>query len=99
MKYFYYAKVRTILTLEDKFYNRNKLEKTQRDEKYFTDICLTYKITNKEKEILQFLLLGLFEKEISEKFDISIKTVESHIYNIYKKLKVNNKIELYNIFN
>jgi PAS domain S-box-containing protein len=53
-----------------------------------------FKITNREMEIIKFLISGLTYKLIAERLHITEKTVESHITNIYNKLGINNKIEL-----
>jgi DNA-binding NarL/FixJ family response regulator len=50
-------------------------------------------LTNREKEILRHLSLGLQYKEIAYKLHISCETVKSHVTNIYSKLKVNNRTE------
>jgi DNA-binding CsgD family transcriptional regulator len=56
-----------------------------------------YAVTNREKEIIELLLSGLSIKEISGKLDRSFKTVNNHIYNIYKKTDVSSKMELLNL--
>ena len=53
-------------------------------------------ITKREKEILRFLLSGKGNKEIAEALDISKRTAEVHRFNLMKKLKVKNLIELSN---
>lgn len=55
-----------------------------------------YDITEKQGEIIEFILEGITYKQIAEKLFISPKTVDNHIQNIYKKLNVNNKIQLTN---
>ncbi len=50
-------------------------------------------ITIREKEVLYFLSKGMTYKEISEKMEVSPETVKMHLKNIYRKLKVQNKIE------
>ena len=62
--------------------------------KPFTDDELM--ITKREKEILKLLLSGKGNKEIAEKLDISKRTAEVHRFNLMKKLKVKNLIELSN---
>lgn len=57
------------------------------------------KLTNREKEIVKLIAEGASSKEISEKLFLSIKTIESHRGNIYKKLKVKNVAELINFAN
>lgn len=53
-------------------------------------------ITKREKEILSLLLTGKGNKEIAETLDISKRTAEVHRFNLMKKLKVKNLIELSN---
>ena len=53
-------------------------------------------ITKREKEILTLLLSGKGNKEIAEALDISKRTAEVHRFNLMKKLKVKNLIELSN---
>jgi two-component system, NarL family, nitrate/nitrite response regulator NarL len=53
-------------------------------------------ITKREKEILKLLLTGKGNKEIAEALSISKRTAEVHRFNLMKKLKVKNLIELSN---
>ena len=53
-------------------------------------------ITKREKEILTLLLSGKGNKEIAEALEISKRTAEVHRFNLMKKLKVKNLIELSN---
>jgi ligand-binding sensor domain-containing protein/DNA-binding CsgD family transcriptional regulator len=54
------------------------------------------KITEREREILLLVLEGKTNKEIEKKFFISYKTVKSHLYNIYQKMGVKNRLQLMN---
>ncbi|MBI1645459.1 LuxR family transcriptional regulator [Capnocytophaga sp. 051621] len=54
-----------------------------------TDVLLT----PREREILALAKEGMFSKEISEKLNISIHTVNRHRQNILEKLQVDNIIE------
>jgi Response regulator containing a CheY-like receiver domain and an HTH DNA-binding domain len=56
-------------------------------------------LTNREKEIVDYIILGLSNKEIGEKLFISPNTVKNHVYNIYKKVNIKNKVELINLVN
>ena len=58
-----------------------------------------YKISNSEKKILLKLQKGLNNKEIAWELKISTRTVEKHIYNIYRKCSISNRIELLNLIN
>ena len=50
-------------------------------------------LTPREREILALAKEGMFSKEISEKLNISIHTVNRHRQNILEKLRVDNMIE------
>jgi ligand-binding sensor domain-containing protein/DNA-binding CsgD family transcriptional regulator len=56
----------------------------------------TYNLTSREREILRLVLQGSDNKDIGRKLFISGSTVRNHIYNIYQKLGVRNRIELVN---
>lgn len=53
-------------------------------------------ITQREKEVLQLLSKGFTYKEIALQLQIGSETVKKHLKNIYRKLKVQNKIEALN---
>lgn len=53
-------------------------------------------ITKREKEILTLLLSGKGNKEVAESLAISKRTAEVHRFNLMKKLKVKNLMELSN---
>jgi DNA-binding NarL/FixJ family response regulator len=55
-------------------------------------------LSNREKEILELLAKGLLYKEISAQLFISQETVRKHVYHIYEKLHVNNRVEAVNKF-
>lgn len=53
-------------------------------------------LTNREKEVLDWISKGKIEKEVASELFISIKTVKNHISNIYSKLQVNTRVEALN---
>lgn len=53
-----------------------------------------HNLTKKEIEILHLILLGRTNKEISEELNKSKRTIETHRFNLMKKLNVKNLIEL-----
>lgn len=55
-------------------------------------------LSKREKEILEMLAKGLIYKEIAAKIFISPQTVRKHVYHIYEKLHVGNRIEAVNAF-
>ncbi len=57
----------------------------------------TFHITQREAEIIRFLLEGAGTKQIASVIFVSQKTVENHVYNIYQKLKVKNRVQLFQL--
>jgi DNA-binding NarL/FixJ family response regulator len=55
-------------------------------------------LSHREKEILELLSRGLMYKEIAAELFISQETVRKHVYHIYEKLHVNNRVEAVNKF-
>lgn len=55
-------------------------------------------LTNREKEILELLSKGLMYKEIAAQIFLSPETVRKHVYHIYEKLHVSNRVAAINKF-
>jgi DNA-binding NarL/FixJ family response regulator len=55
-------------------------------------------LSSREYEILELLVKGQLYKEIAGQLEIAQETVRKHVYNIYKKLHVNNRVEAYHKF-
>jgi len=55
-------------------------------------------LSNRENEILQLLAQGMLYKEIAARLFISQETVRKHVYHIYEKMHVNNRVEAINKF-
>lgn len=53
-----------------------------------------YQLTKREKQILKLIYEGTSNKEIADELGKSIRTIETHRFNIMKKLNVNNITEL-----
>ena len=47
----------------------------------------------REKEILRMLATGATNKDMADKLYLSLNTIKSHIYNIYKKIDVPNRLQ------
>jgi len=50
-------------------------------------------LSQREKEILLMLAAGATNKDIAEQLFLSLNTVKSHIYNIYRKIDVPNRLQ------
>lgn len=68
-----------------------KLQQPSRQE-----VKTLFKISNREEEILHQLSKGFTYNEIADILFISVKTLKKHIYNIYEKMHVDNKVEALN---
>jgi DNA-binding NarL/FixJ family response regulator len=55
-------------------------------------------LSNRETEILEFLSRGLMYKEIASQLFLSPETVRKHVYHIYEKLHVSNRVAAVNKF-
>lgn len=78
-------------------YSLLKKQPVQNDDtllKLFSD---KYRITNRESDIISYLLEGLSNREIGEHLNISKRTVDNHIYNALHKARAKNRVEMINI--
>jgi Response regulator containing a CheY-like receiver domain and an HTH DNA-binding domain len=56
--------------------------------------CEKFKLTNRESEILYFLLEGKTNQEISEVLYITVGTVKTHVHKIFEKVNVTRRSQL-----
>ncbi len=66
--------------------NAKRIEKNE-DEVKIDDL------TKRELEVLKLLAVGMYNKEIAEKLNISERTVKNHVSNIFKKLEVTDRTQ------
>ena len=60
----------------------------------FYRFCKVYQLTTREQDILELILAGKNNEEISESLFISLGTAKSHIHNIFYKLNVKRRQQL-----
>ena len=68
-------------------------------EERLNEIAERYSLTRREKEVTGLIYQGKSNKEIAEMLFLSESTVKTHIYNIFRKLEVKNRIEVIRIIN
>lgn len=79
------------------WYSRQVLSQ-QIHEMYFIENSDSYEaeipqLTSREKEILYMIAAGKSNQEIASELFISMSTVKSHVYNIFRKIEVPNRIQ------
>jgi DNA-binding NarL/FixJ family response regulator len=52
------------------------------------------RLTSREREVLRLIARGYAYKEIARELVISVKTVESHVSSVLRKLQLSNRYEL-----
>ncbi|MBN2533948.1 MAG: response regulator [Spirochaetales bacterium] len=57
-----------------------------------------YNLTKREIEILKYIYEGYQDKEIGDKLNIAVKTVSNHIYHVFEKAGISNRVELIKTF-
>lgn len=66
--------------------NSKMIEKSEDEERIDT-------LTRRESEVLKLLAVGMYNKEVAERLDISERTVKNHVSNIFKKLAVTDRTQ------
>jgi DNA-binding CsgD family transcriptional regulator len=55
-----------------------------------------YRLTPREREVAELVLTGMRARDIAERLFVSTKTVEAHLYSVYRKCGVRSRVELLN---
>jgi DNA-binding CsgD family transcriptional regulator len=63
----------------------------------FEDILKRYEISKREAEIIELICKGMTNQEISDALFISLQTVKDHVYRIFLKTGVKNRVQLTNL--
>lgn len=61
---------------------------------HFQEKAEEWRLSPRECEIIRAMYRGATNKEIAEKLFVSLRTVEAHLYSIYRKAGVKNRVEL-----
>jgi len=85
-----------IAVIEDRFKDIIGILIIGRELKQVKQLQNIYKLTDREVEVIQYLLSGIKNKDIAEKLDITERTVKAHSASIYAKVGVSNKVEFLN---
>jgi DNA-binding CsgD family transcriptional regulator len=83
--------------IKDKYNDRIGVLVLCQELKGMGEFTAEYKVTGRELDVIRYVTTGLPNREIADIFNISERTIESHMVNIYNKLNIKNKVELINV--
>ena len=75
------------IIVEGKFFDQSKINVREEDQ------IKIQSLTKREMDILKNVALGMHNKEIALKFEISERTVKNHLSNIFKKISVSDRTQ------
>jgi DNA-binding NarL/FixJ family response regulator len=58
-----------------------------------TNAAKTVSLTKREQDVLEMAALGLTNREVGERLQVSVHAVKFHLASAYRKLKVANRTE------
>lgn len=93
----FFAYHKTFITVLDREDDGMSDRRTLKDR--INDVCEQYKLTPRERELMELIYAGMSNKEIAETLFLSESTVKTHIYNIFRKLEVKNRVGVICIIN
>jgi LuxR family transcriptional regulator of csgAB operon len=80
----------------DIWYSRKTLNKLIIEKRSSSNVSsnpAVYCLTGREKQVLSCISSGYTNKDVANEFNISMHTVKTHIYNIYGKINVTNRLQ------
>jgi len=77
-------------------FNENQFE-IDEDTIIMDNFSVIYSLSSRENDVLKCMVDNLTSPEMAEKLFLSTETIKSHRKNIYKKLGVNNVLDLYKL--
>jgi len=81
------------------YHFKNDLDRgNENDDLASFKVSHTRDISKREYEIVGKILKGKSNNQIADELFLSVRTVDTHIYNIYKKLSINNRFQLFKVF-
>ena len=63
------------------------------------EVCEQFKLTPREKELIELIYVGKSNKDIADTLFLSESTVKTHIYNIFRKMDVKNRVGVICVIN
>lgn len=73
--------------------NKNDIEER------INEVCAQFKLTPREKELVEQIYAGKSNREIADMLFLSESTIKTHIYNIFKKMDVKSRVGVICVIN
>jgi DNA-binding NarL/FixJ family response regulator len=87
------SQIRLQETIHRALSEENVVEKGKGKSYSKKSLFLTEPLTKRELEILQMISTGMTNRGIAENFELAEGTIKNHIYNIFCKLQVKNRVQ------
>ena len=81
--------------LSYRLYQGQKTMEDAQEKLTVTEATEKYSLTKREHVILQHLMAGKENSDICDELAISVNTLKKHILNIYRKLEIRNRVQLF----
>ncbi len=80
-----------------RIFKEKELENLGGDKLTITSACEKFSLTKRERDILEMIMSGMDNTEICEASVITNNTLKKHILNIYRKIGVKTRIQLFKL--
>lgn len=70
----------------------------QEEMRKIQSFCHAYEFTNRETEVFELLMLHKTNQEIADQLFISLGTVKTHVHNIFIKLDIKKRTQIFTLF-
>lgn len=86
-----------LILLSKVYFSKNSKDYVKETQKEI-DFYGKYHISKREKQIIEEICKGKTNQQIADDLFITLQTVKDHTHNIYKKVKVKNRVQLSQLF-
>ena len=80
-----------------RLYQERTNQMTAQEKLTMTEAVRKYTLTQREQTILGLLLQGMENAQICDQLSITVNTLKKHILNIYRKLGIRNRVQMFKL--
>ena len=80
-----------------RLYQERTHQMTAQEKLTMTEAVRKYNLTKREQTILGLLLQGMENAQICDQLSITVNTLKKHILNIYRKLGIRNRVQMFKL--